>query len=81
MNSIKYLRIMNGYTQEELAKKLGITQKSISLYERNLNYPSTKNLIKLSKVFGITIDELISKYTPETTTRSDELTKNNNGHD
>ena len=75
MNSIKYLRIMNGYTQEELAKKLGITQKSISLYERNLNYPSTKNLIKLSKVFGITIDELISKYTPETTTRSDETTR------
>jgi len=75
MNSIKYLRKKHGYTQVEVAKKIGITQKSVSLYERNLNTPSAKNLVKLSKLFGITVDELLhNDYTPNTPNRSDETT-------
>jgi len=74
MNSIKRLRIKNGYTQQEVAKKIGITQKSVSLYERNLNTPTAKNLMKLSKLFGITVDELLSDYTLETPKRLDKQT-------
>ncbi|EMO92552.1 bacteriophage CI repressor protein [Leptospira interrogans str. UI 13372] len=55
---IKKLRQERGWTQEELANKIGIQQKQVSAYERSVNFPSTEILIKLAEVFDVSLDYL-----------------------
>lgn len=76
MNSIKKHREENNLTQTELAKRLGLSQRMIAYYESGASIPTGRTLIKLSKLFGITTDELLSDYTPNTPTRSDKTTNN-----
>ena len=53
------LRKENGYSQEELADKLGVARQTISKWENGTTTPDTNNLIELSKIFKISIDELV----------------------
>ena len=53
------LRKAAGYTQVELAKELGISQRMISHYEGRAEHPPTAVLPALAKVFGVTTDELL----------------------
>ncbi len=53
-------RKANGYSQEELAEKIGVSRQAISKWERSESSPDTDNLIALAKLYGITIDELIN---------------------
>lgn len=53
-------RKANGYSQEELAEKINVSRQAISKWERGESSPDTENLIALSKLYGITIDELIN---------------------
>ena len=46
-------------TQVQLAQKLGVTDKAVSKWERDLSYPDTAILIKLSEVFDISVSELV----------------------
>lgn len=48
-----------GMTQEELAQKLGITNKAVSKWETGSAKPSTNTLRKLSVLFGISVEELL----------------------
>lgn len=48
-----------GLTQAELANKLNISQKSISKYERSDRRPSYETLIKMSSLFGVSVDYLL----------------------
>ena len=57
---IKELREKNHMTQAELAKKLSVSDKAISKWERAKGYPDISLLEPLAKVFGISITELIS---------------------
>ena len=57
---IKELRIKNNLSQEELANKLGVTRQAVSKWEQNLALPDTNNLILISKIFNVKIDELIN---------------------
>ena len=52
-------RKANGYSQEELAEKIGVSRQAISKWERSESSPDTDNLIALSNLYGVTIDELI----------------------
>lgn len=52
-------RKANGYSQEELAEKLGVSRQAISNWERNESNPDTDNLIALAKLYNISIDELL----------------------
>lgn len=52
------LRQDSKLTQAELGEKIGVHQKQISAYERNVNIPSTEILIKLSEAFDVTLDYL-----------------------
>jgi len=51
-NTIKQSRVSRGWTQGELAKKVGIAQQRISLLERGLKARS-KDIKKLIKAFGL----------------------------
>ena len=58
-NKIKELREGKGITQTELANLIGVTQDSISLWEKNKRVPNTPYIIALSRVFNISSDYLL----------------------
>ena len=65
---IAKLRKENNYTQEQLAELLGVSRQSVSKYESGLVYPETEKLIRLSELFGCTVDYLLKDYVePEST--------------
>lgn len=56
---LQSLRKANGFSQDALAEKLGISRQAISKWERAESSPDTDNLIALSKLYGLTLDELL----------------------
>lgn len=52
-------RIQNGYTQKQIAEKLGIEQSNISDWENNVSRPEYENLIMLAKIYGETLETLL----------------------
>ena len=59
LDKIINLRKKNGWSQEELAEKLGVTRQSISKYEGAQSIPDLDKILKLSEIFGVTTDYLI----------------------
>jgi len=73
---IKHLRQSNKMSQSDLAKSLHVSYQAISNWERNKSYPDKENIIMISNLFNIPLDELMrdeQKYTP----RSNSLIKYN----
>jgi len=62
------LRKRNGYSQEELADKLGVSRQAISNWERAEALPDTENLIALARLYRITLDEVIHGDNPSAAT-------------
>ena len=56
---LKYLRINDGLTQEELGKKLGVTKMVVSNWELNKGTPNYDMLKKIADIFGVSIDYLL----------------------
>ena len=57
---IKELRQEKGLTQKEIGDKLNITDNSISKWERGINAPDIYLLAPLSKILGVSINELLN---------------------
>ncbi len=55
---IRALRLKAGFTQEQLAEKLGIGAQSVSKWENGATMPDIASLPYLAEVFGVTIDDL-----------------------
>lgn len=64
-NLLKTLRTEKELSQAQLAEVLGITQDSISLWEKGKRVPDTQYVVKLADFFGVSTDYLLG--------RSDEL--------
>ncbi|MBR3490472.1 MAG: helix-turn-helix transcriptional regulator [Bacilli bacterium] len=47
-------------TQEELAEKLGVTDRAVSKWERGLNMPDASLMLDLTKILGVSVNELLS---------------------
>lgn len=58
-NFLYSLRKSKGMTQQELADKLGVTNKAISKWETGEAFPETAQLVPLSDIFGVTVDDLL----------------------
>ena len=56
---LKAERKKMGWSQEELAEHLYVSRQSVSKWENGQNYPSIEIVLKLSDLFGITVDELL----------------------
>lgn len=57
---IAFNRKNEGLTQEQLGERLGVSNKTISCWERGNYMPDLSLLIPLSKELGITLNELLS---------------------
>ncbi|MCI7131507.1 MAG: helix-turn-helix domain-containing protein [Lachnospiraceae bacterium] len=57
---IAQLRQKNGMSQTDLAKRLNISRAGVQSWECGENYPSTDNLISLSKIFHVSTDYLLN---------------------
>ncbi len=57
------LRREKGLSQEELAKELHISRQTVSRWETGTSVPSTENLIYLSRIYGMSLDELVNNGT------------------
>ncbi len=55
---IKDLRKKNGFTQEELAGRLGVTYQAVSRWEANGGYPDMEMIPAIANYFNVSIDEL-----------------------
>lgn len=57
---IKELRKESNLSQTQLAKEIGVSQKAIDYWERNVNEPKAGYVIKLVQRFGVTFDEFFA---------------------
>lgn len=58
-NKIYQLRTKAGLSQEELAEQMDVSRQSVSKWETDASIPELDKLIQLSKLFGITLDNLV----------------------
>ncbi len=57
--SIYNLRKKNNLSQGDLASKMDVSRQSISKWETGQSVPDLKNIIKLSEIFDVTVDEIV----------------------
>lgn len=57
--NLRYLRKINGLTQEQLATRLGTKRPNIGAYEESRATPPRETLIRVSKLFGVSIDQFL----------------------
>lgn len=58
---IRELRKKAGYSQQQMARKLHLTQGAISQWENGITVPAADQLSALADVFEITVDELLGR--------------------
>ena len=62
--TIHRLRLEHGLSQADLADRLEVSRQSISKWETDSSVPELDKLIALSRIFGVTLDELVG-HTPD----------------
>ena len=72
---IAELRKQHGMTQLELAEKMGVTDKAVSKWERDLSCPDINSLPNLAEILGVSVEELmqIKKEAAEPTNQMSEI--------
>lgn len=63
-NTIKVHRAMKDWTQEELARRIGVTRKTVNTIENGIYVPSTVLAIKMARVFGVTVEDVFQLAEP-----------------
>ena len=56
---LQFLRKSNNYTQDDLAEKLGISRQAVSKWETGMTIPDLEVLLKISKLYDITINDIL----------------------
>ena len=56
--NIKQYRLQNGWTQQELGAKIGISKNAIGNYEKGFRSPKKDTMFDLANVFNVSIDDL-----------------------
>lgn len=59
-NTLKIQRAIIDITQEDLAKKIGVSRQTINSIEKNRYVPSTVLALKLSAIFNISVSDLFT---------------------
>ena len=56
---LKEIRNLKGISQRKLGKMIGVAGTVVSKYERGICDPSVENLIKMAKIFNVSVDTLV----------------------
>ena len=70
---IKEIRKKNGMTQEKLAEYLNVSFQAVSKWETGIAAPDLSMIVPLSRLFGVSTDELFGLSSEQTDARKDEL--------
>jgi len=65
LNMIRDLRLKKGFTQEELAKKLGVEKVSVYNWEVGKVIPRRRHLQKLGEIFGVPVHDLLREISTD----------------
>ena len=74
-NKLYELRKQKGFSQEELANRLNVSRQTISKWEVGESTPDMENLVAISELFEISLDELVLNKVPEETNTSAQVVK------
>ena len=73
---IQYLRKQKGYSQEELADKVGVSRQVVSKWESEQSMPDLEKIIVMSDLFEVTTDYILKGIEPVSTTNRKTITAN-----
>ena len=74
------LRKSKGWSQDEFAQKINVTRQTVSKWELDQTVPNMNKLIEMSKLFEISLDELVNNVetsNSESTYKESSIEKNN----
>ncbi len=60
-DNMKYLRKLHGMTQDQFARRMGIKRASVGAYEEQRANPNIDVLKTMSKLFNVSVDDLLKK--------------------
>ena len=58
-DKVKLLRESNNLTQNDVAKRLGITRSSVNAWEMGISVPSTMYIVELARLFSVSADYIL----------------------
>lgn len=58
-NNLKFFRKKNGYTQEQIAERIGVSRQAVAKWENGEAMPDVENIIALADIYEVTIDSLV----------------------
>ena len=56
---LQFLRKSHNYTQDDLSKELGLSRQAVSKWETGTTIPDLEVLLRISKLYGITINDIL----------------------
>lgn len=59
--TLKELRKTYGFTQKQVAEKLGVSYQSYQAYERRISFPSLPIFIELAELYDVSLDFLVGR--------------------
>lgn len=62
-NNLKLYRKQQGFTQEQVAERLGVSRQAVAKWERGETVPDIENVIALSDMYGVSVDFLVRNMT------------------
>ena len=61
---IQYLRKQKGYSQEELADKVGVSRQAVSKWESKQSTPDLDKIVAMSEIFEVSTDYILKGIEP-----------------
>ena len=71
-NKINQLRKLSGMTQEQLAEKLNVSRQTISKWESDSTSPDLESIVKISRIFHVSLDDLLKEGEAGAANKTDE---------
>lgn len=62
---LKMYRKQSGFTQEDIAEKLGVSRQAVAKWERGETLPDIESCIALADIYGTTVDMLVRSFGEE----------------
>lgn len=71
-NKVQQLRKLSGMTQEQLAEKINVSRQTISKWESGGTSPDLESIVKISKLFQVSLDSLLMEGDISAANKNDE---------